>query len=309
MPARTSVRASRRRANANLAGTVMLSAAVLSAALLVRGGRSEQTAAASTPNVTVAQFDTVRVPVPVDSVPAGTRVSEIRFKNISFPSHQVPKGAITDVTAHLDSVTTALLPANLPLFAANLSTQEHSINPVLERIPAGMRAMTLKVDATSAVEGWAGSGSFVDILLVEKNRTTVVAEMVRILSAERSVSPVEGNAAPNVPSTVTVLVTQEQCLAINTAIPLGKIAFALRGNDDRERWSSTTFTADSLKSGSLVKDSSGVITGYFEAGGAKGGRSFALTDGKWIETEVVPDGFLAGKTSRKAGRVESNAKD
>lgn len=77
----------------------------------------------------------------------------------------------------------------------------------------------MRVDATSSVEGWAGSGSLVDVLLIQKDRTTVVAEKVKVLSSERSSSPVEGGASPSVPSTATLLVTQEQCLAINTAIP------------------------------------------------------------------------------------------
>ena len=159
--------------------------------------------------------------------------------------------------------------------------------------------MTVRVDVTSSVEGWAGSGSVVDVLLVEKDRTTVVAEKIRILSAERSVSPVEGSGAPSVPSTATLLVTQEQCLAINTAIPLGKIAFALRSNHDEESWIDVTYSSERLKGGASAAKLSGSISGYASLGGTEGSRSFALADGKWIRAESVPEGFLVNSERRR----------
>ena len=105
-------------------------------------------------------------------------------------------------------------------------------------------------------------------------------------------TPVEGAAAPNVPSTVTLLVTQEQCLAINTAIPRGKIAFALRSTKDEEDWQSTSFTAEKLKGASTSQDKRANVTGYVEIQEHETKRSFALADGKWMKTEGLPDGFL-----------------
>jgi Flp pilus assembly protein CpaB len=159
-----------------------------------------------------------------------------------------------------------------------------------------MRAMTVKVDATSAVEGWARSGSIVDVLLVEKARTTVVAEQVRVISAERSLSPTDtskgGSAAgPSVPSTVTLLVTQEQCLAINTAVPLGKIAFALRSSKDDERWRDTHFSSDDLAE-SKKPHSSVHIGGVVTFGSGLERKSYALVDGAWVPSDSVPKGFF-----------------
>jgi Flp pilus assembly protein CpaB len=157
-------------------------------------------------------------------------------------------------------------------------------------IPAGMRAMTVKVDATTAVEGWAGSGAVVDVLLVTKDQTKVVAERVKILSAERSVSPVEGGAAPNVPNTVTLLVSQEQCLAINTAIPQGKIAFALRSQRDEQNWGNTFYTSDQLKGNQTARNvAKPAISGFVTINGQN--KKFAYTDGRWVKTEEAPAGF------------------
>lgn len=257
----------------------------------------------------VAEYDTVTVPVPMQPVPAGAKLKDVAFKQQRFPKHQLPPGSITEIGRYADSVAIAPLPANLPLFAQNLSFDAAGSNPVLERIPAGMRAMTVRVDATAAVEGWAGSGSIVDVLLIEKDRTTVVAERVKILSAERSVVPVEGQAAPNVPSTVTLLVTQGQCLSINTAIPRGRIAFALRGTKDEQNWSDLVFTASqlqqSLPDGERAEQ--GAITGFVSFSEAGKKRAFALSKGRWVSTEVVPQGTLIGDRGTDSASAESPA--
>lgn len=247
-------------------------------------------------SVVVAEYDLVKLPVPAEPVRAGTRFSDIKLKTLELPVSQVPAGALQDTALLQDAVTAVSLPANLPLFRENFASDSGGANPVIDRIPSGMRAMTLKVDATTAVEGWAGSGTIVDVLLVEKERTTVVAENVKVLSAERSVSPVQGGASPEVPSTVTLLVTQEQCLAINTAVPLGKIAFALRGVSDQNTWHERQYTADRLarnNSQNSVQESK--VDGYIEVKGEGQSNKFTLADGKWIRTSIKPEGFLVNQ--------------
>lgn len=296
MPRRNSLSARKvGRGNAAFVASAVLGVCVLAAALLVT--RLQPVSSVTPMAPVVAEFDTVPLPVPVEPVPAGVRLKDIRFKTVAFPMHQVPEGSVRDLEAYREAVSVAALPAGLPIFAQNLSLHASGSNPVLESIPSGMRAMTVRVDATAAVEGWAGSGSIVDVLLVERERTTVVAERVKILSAERSVVPVEGQTSPNVPSTVTLLVTQDQCLAINTAIPRGRIAFALRGNRDEDAWSDVSFTAAQLDNG--INRNSGVdererVNGFVSVREGDKVRSFALSGGRWIRTEVVPEGTLLG---------------
>ncbi len=231
--------------------------------------------------VFVPEFNAVDIPVPEKPVPAGVAVREIAVRMEKFPEHQLPRGVVRDLSRVRDMVVMAPLPGGLPLIDANLAAPEEIANPVSGRIPQGMRAMTVRVDATSAVEGWARSGSVVDVLLVEKDRTTVVAEQVKVISTERSLSPVdEGGKAP-IPNTVTILVTQEQCLAVNTAVPLGKIALVLRSNRDSEGWRSTRFSAQELNGGGKGIDQSRVQgVAWFGSGTER--KKFALVDGAWI---------------------------
>jgi Flp pilus assembly protein CpaB len=296
MPSRITAPRNRQRRNSLIPAIVLVVVSIVATAFVMQREVPPAQAEKSIP-IVVGEFDIVSLPVPAHHVPVGTKVKDIRFKQVSFPRHQVPAGALLSVRDYLESATVAPLPANLPLFPENLRLLAGAGNPVIERIPVGMRAMTIRVDATSAVEGWAGSGSVVDVLLVEKDRTTVVAEKVRVLSAERSVSPVEGAASPSVPSTVTVLVSQEQCLAINTAIPRGKLAFALRSVGDEDNWSDTIFTAERLRGAGRAIDSRNAVTGYVSITERNSGerKGFSLSNGKWVQSEVIPEGFFASQ--------------
>ena len=277
-----------RRNRSQLAGTLFLAVAILFAALIIER-KTYSPVAMAVPDRIVAEFDTVQVPVPSQFVEAGTRLGDISFAYIAFPAHQIPAGALLEISGLEDSRARVSLPARLPLFPENLTARSVSGNAVIDKIPAGMRAITIRVDATTIVEGWAGSGAIIDVLLVEDDRTTVVAEQVKILSAERSVRPVAGEVTPEVPSTVTLLVSQEQALAINTALPRGRITFALRSFQDELTWKERVYTSERFSKGSATTVPP-VVSGYLSF---KGGKAFALANGKWVPTEVRPAGFFA----------------
>jgi Flp pilus assembly protein CpaB len=284
-----------------LLGVVALACGVGSAAYMA-GKRLTPTPVREQYKAFVPEYNTVEVPVPVRPVPAGTSVRDIKTKIEKFPDHQLPQGALKDLRYVGDSVTLVALPGGLPILEANIGSQDEATNPILGRIPPGMRAMTVKVDATAAVEGWARSGSIVDVLLVEKTKTTVVAEQVRVISAERSLSPVDATRGPGtnggVPSTVTLLVTQEQCLAINTAVPLGKIAFALRSAKDDEQWRDTHFSSDDL-SQTKKPVSKARVGGVVTFGSGADRKQYALVDGDWIPADTVPQGFFINSNVSK----------
>ena len=240
--------------------------------------------------IIVGEFDTIDIPVPINKIEAGSLVKNIQFKNIQFPKHQLSEGIITNVDSILEASAIMDLPPAVPVFKNSFSINNTKINPVVDKIPEGMRAMTVKVDATSSVEGWAGTGSIVDVLLVTNKGASVIAEQVKILSAERSVVPVENNDPPQVPSTVTLLVTQEQCLAINSANTFGKIAFALRNFEDSTGWRVTSYHSDNLLDKGSIKKSK--INGYVSFNDNSNKREFALKDGSWMNTKGKPEGFF-----------------
>lgn len=299
MVARVSGSQARRYSSAgSLLGLIAIAVGVGSAAY-VAGTRGAPAPTRESYKAFVPEYNVIEVPVPERPVQAGTFVRDIKTRMEKYPEHQLPRGVLRDLRGARDSVALVALPGGLPIVEANIGGVDEASNPVVGRIPPGMRAMTVKVDATSAVEGWARSGSIVDVLLVEKTRTTVIAEQVRVISTERSLSPIEGNQAPNViPSTVTLLVTQEQCLAINTAVPLGKIAFALRSAKDSEGWRSTHFSSDELSQGKKVAPKAR-IGGVVSFGSGADRKQYALVDGAWIPADDVPTGFFVKPAERE----------
>ncbi|MCB0343614.1 MAG: Flp pilus assembly protein CpaB [Bdellovibrionales bacterium] len=217
--------------------------AIAIAAIVIYGGRpnAEASKTAPTPVQVVTEDEGVLVPVPVRSVAKGERLQNIPFTMASWPSSKVDKGFLRNVALHKASITSTSLPAGIPVPIASLNETAVDTNAVVENIPQGMRAITVRVDEESAVEGWARSGSFVDVIVIRSDGTSkgslqskVIAENVRILSAGRSVDPLTaGSSAPKAPRTVTLLVSQEDALRIKTAANIGRLTFSLRGADDQ----------------------------------------------------------------------------
>ena len=277
-------------------GFVVFGAGLVGAAYVAGRGQSSELRD-ERPRAFVPEFNVVEVPVPERPVPAGIFMRDVAIRFEKYPEHQLPRGAVRKLDDIKDSVALVALPGGLPILSENIGSTDEATNPVIGRIPPGMRAMTVRVDATAAVEGWARSGSVVDVLLIEKNRTTVVAEQVKVISAERSLAPMDASGTAPIPSTVTLLVTQEQCLAINTAVPMGKIAFALRSNRDSGSWRDTHFSSEDLAEPGAANENL-KVQGVVLVGEGDDARRFALINGSWLPADELPAGFLLGQGHR-----------
>lgn len=301
MVARTSTSTARRSAHASrILGLIVMSLGIGGFAYVIGKGQVPEVKVEQS-RAYVPEFNVVEVPVPDRPVGAGVTMRDVPIRLEKFPEHQLPRGVVRDAGRVRDAVTLVALPGGLPILDVNLGSADEASNPLVGRIPPGMRAMTVRVDATSAVEGWARSGSVVDVLLVEKNKTTVVAEQVKIISTERSLSAaVSLDSTAAIPSTVTLLVTQEQCLAINTAVAVGKIAFALRSGADGDTWRDGHFDANDL-SGSSGKKSGAKVEGVISFGSGPNKKNYALVDGTWIPSDSMPTGFFVHKQHTEGG--------
>lgn len=249
----------------------------------------------------ISTYQMVKVAVPNEPIKAGQRLGDVRFQYIQYPEANVGEGTLRSVERYLDHYATVPLPARLPVHESNLTRAGNLSNAVIERIPDGMRAITIRTDVTQAVEGWANAGSIVDVIHVNKARSSLIAERVKILSAERN-TQANGVAKPDVPTTVTILVSQEQALAITTASNNGKLMLALRNAADAGNWLVQNYNADRLDGrAAQTSEKKADLNGYIKIEGEGG---YALVDGKWIEADGKPDGFLVreGKKNARAKR-------
>lgn len=191
-----------------------------------------------TPVRVANEFDTVLIPTPTRTIARGEKLRDIPIINVKWPKSSLTGNYLQDISTEPNAVVTATLSPLIPIPVASISHEASDTNAVVDGIPSGMRAITVKVDAESAVEGWARSGNFVDVILIRAMKdagleSQVIAENVRILSAGSSTAPVgTDNTTTKAPQTVTLLTSQEDGLKIKTAMSLGKLTFALRGRND-----------------------------------------------------------------------------
>lgn len=239
MKARVKSRTYQRRTSALLRSVALTACLVVVFVLGTRFSRPPATVSDLTPQANATETKELLLPVPLHQVAAGSSLADVEFVYVPWPSGKNVDAYIRDVGPFKKYHTRERLQAYVPVASAALVATATDTNAVVERIPEGMRAITVKVDAESAVEGWAQSGSHIDVLVIRQlpdgdNRfeTKVIAENVRILSAGRSVKT--SPDAPQTPATVTLLVDQADALRIKTAANLGKLTFSLRGVGDTE---------------------------------------------------------------------------
>lgn len=107
---------------------------------------------------------------------------------------------------------------------------------IVQAMAPGARAMSIKVDAVTAVGGLVTPGDFVDILLTRGDDATLVTDTimrkVKVLAVDQSSD--ELNEVPEVATTVTVEVTPEEGQVLALAQRAGALSLALRTPDTAE---------------------------------------------------------------------------
>ncbi|NMC64120.1 MAG: Flp pilus assembly protein CpaB [SAR324 cluster bacterium] len=148
--------------------------------------------------------------VPVQEIEAGKSLDPQMFKMIEKPAMSVSEDAVRSFEEIRNLYPRSILAANQPL-VKDLFTAVRPPNQVSAKIPVGFRAVTINVNATSAVEGWANPGANVDVHWVSnitgEQTATLLVQNAKILSAERQVEGQNVGTAAVVPTTVTLLVS------------------------------------------------------------------------------------------------------
>ncbi|MDD2941451.1 MAG: Flp pilus assembly protein CpaB [bacterium] len=206
---------------------------------------------------------------------------------------RMPSGAWRDINMQhlIGKYATAMIAANMPILKEQLADAPPSQD--LE-IPAGYRAVTITVDARTGVEGWAKPNSRVDVnwTFVDSDKKTKVHTIVRfvkILSVGGATNSPGQKAAvgSNQPTTVTLLVTEEDARKIELARNLGSLSLALVGNTETPSGfnSDAPSTIDDIlgkkaESGITEDDIDGVV--YLPDPDTGKQIKMILVNGKWV---------------------------
>lgn len=181
---------------------------------------------------------TVTLYAPERPVRVGAKLTDVRFKEVIWPRNQIPEGAIRDLAQIKDKYAREPLEPGTPITANSVASE-----PVTVSLPLtpGMRAITIEVDETASIEGYARPGTRVDVTLTYMNEkqlsTRVLVPNARVLSFGGDMS--QGvRANPGVAirvaskSTITLEVTPEEALSIQTAKQLGRLGLIMRDASD-----------------------------------------------------------------------------
>jgi pilus assembly protein CpaB len=167
------------------------------------------------------------------SMPMGTRLTKESVKVVDWPQRTPLPDGFADVAGVLDRGLIAPVGENEPITESKLAPREAGAG-LPPAIPAGMRAMSVKVNEVIGVAGFVVPGTKVDVLVTLRQKddsfSRVVVENAQVLTAGTKYD--QENARKDgkpIPSTVvTLMVTPQDAERIALAQTEGQLMLALR---------------------------------------------------------------------------------
>lgn len=222
------------RLNTVVLGGVFLALICVGVAFLMLSSTPQQ-AAPSQPVVIEreAAYKTMDVLVPVADVTMGSPLEPGMFRKESKPAVAVDARSVKDFEEIKGYFARTLIVAGQPLHR-EMITSVRPANALTANIPDGFRAVTIRVDARTSVEGFTQPGAKVDVhwttTIKAKPVVKVIVQNAKVLSAERQTDTAAKGSA--VPSTVTLLVSDRDAGKIQLASTNGSLSLSLRGDSD-----------------------------------------------------------------------------
>lgn len=164
---------------------------------------------------------------------AGQIIGSEDLKQVSWPSDVPLPGAIVRIDEVIGKSALYPLQAGEPLTARQLATSAG----LSARIPAGMRAISLKSNEVVGVAGYLLPGTHVDVLVTVRAGsstdpvTSIVLQDAQVLTAGEKMQPDPDGHASKV-DVVTLLVSPEDAEKIVLASTQGTVHFVLRNGGD-----------------------------------------------------------------------------
>ena len=175
---------------------------------------------------------TRHVVVAAENLPLGTRVSKEQVKVVGWPAATPVEGSFASVDEIVGRGLIQPVQANEPLTESRLAPREAGAG-LSPSIPAGMRALSVKVNDVIGVAGFTVPGARVDVVVVvnggDSSMARVVVSNLQVLTAGTKYDIEQAKDGQPIPSSVvTLLVTPEQAERITLAQTNGSITLVLR---------------------------------------------------------------------------------
>jgi pilus assembly protein CpaB len=181
----------------------------------------------------------MQVVVAAEALPVGTRLTEKHLKLAAWPSRNPVAGSFSEVAPLVDRGVVSAIGVNEPVTASKVASAAEGagLPPI---IPAGMRAISVRVNDVIGVAGFAVPGTHVDVVVTVDNgqgepMSRTVVSHVQVLTAGTKFDQEKSKDGKPIPtSVVTLMVLPEDAERIALASNEGKITLALRNPLDVE---------------------------------------------------------------------------
>ena len=181
-----------------------------------------------------------QIVVAVSDIWPGDTLTSDKIRTEKVLAEKVPEGAIS-VPSNVIGRTAAIpIFRNEMIVEDRLKAQNTIVQKDLyEKIPKGMRAVSLKIDEVTGISGLLESDDMVDVIAVSsiengppEKTARLILEQVKVLSIDTGGSG--GKNVRNLRGTVTLLVTPAQVAALASA-ENARLILAARNSDDQAR--------------------------------------------------------------------------
>jgi len=226
---------------------MLLIAAVAGLAAVLLAARWMQGQNSGTGRVVVASVD----------IQLGSSITPEMVRMVDWPQGSLPTGAFTELDKVHGRVVTATVQRGEPVLEARLATlgTKGGLSAV---VPAGKRAMTVRVNDVVGVAGFALPGTFVDVMVNTQaeggkgsDRDQTISKIVldRILVLAVAQEADRDSTKPKVVNAVTLEVTPEQAELLDLARSVGTLSLVLRNQSESAVASTSGATKEMLLRG------------------------------------------------------------
>jgi len=185
------------------------------------------------------------VVVAARSLPTGVRLKAADLKVVPWPASNMVPGGFSTVEAVVNRGLLSGVVENEPVVESKLARADQGAG-LPSAIPAGMRAMSVKVNDVIGVAGFLDPGTRVDLMVTirkkEDSTSRTVVSNVEVLTAGTRYDqqkPKDTKTTPASTAVVTLLVSPEDAERIALAQAEGQIMLSLRNPLDTESTAST----------------------------------------------------------------------
>jgi pilus assembly protein CpaB len=175
---------------------------------------------------------TVYTVVAAKPLPTGSLVAADDVKLVGWPAKTPLSGGISDPKAVVNRGLVASVLENEPITESKLAPVGAG-GGLPPSIPAGMRAISVKVNEVIGVAGFVVPGTRVDVVVTvtrqeQDSMSRIVVSDVQVLTAGTKVEQAKKDSEPIPSSVVTLMVTPEDAEKIALASNEGHITLVLR---------------------------------------------------------------------------------